>query len=209
MYALRERRQHVTQEDFEFAIAKVSGRIASTRERGWRLQRGCPGVFSEQDLLTTAPPRRFSNGTKTQIRLSANYSAELSCGGYVLMYPMQSGDILSCNFGRLLYPYDCGLIDPVYLVLFMICRSLRSAYRWAPSSYIALHSLDLDLTWPASRRLSFWPVVTPKIPKIPIFCVCWTLLSTAAHCSSLPPTGIGKVSRIPRYSKPLRTSTFE
>ena len=26
MYALRERRQHVTQEDFEFAIAKVSGR---------------------------------------------------------------------------------------------------------------------------------------------------------------------------------------
>jgi len=24
MYALRERRQHVTQEDFEFAVAKVS-----------------------------------------------------------------------------------------------------------------------------------------------------------------------------------------
>jgi ATP-dependent 26S proteasome regulatory subunit len=27
MYALRERRQHVTQEDFEFAIAKVRFRI--------------------------------------------------------------------------------------------------------------------------------------------------------------------------------------
>ena len=25
MYALRERRQHVTQEDFEFAVAKVRG----------------------------------------------------------------------------------------------------------------------------------------------------------------------------------------
>ena len=28
MYALRERRQHVTQEDFEFAIAKVSNLAA-------------------------------------------------------------------------------------------------------------------------------------------------------------------------------------
>lgn len=31
MYALRERRQHVTQEDFEFAIAKVSSPIAEIR----------------------------------------------------------------------------------------------------------------------------------------------------------------------------------
>lgn len=42
MYALRERRQHVTQEDFEFAIAKVSGRITSTREGGWRLHHDAP-----------------------------------------------------------------------------------------------------------------------------------------------------------------------
>lgn len=28
MYALRERRQHVTQEDFEFAVAKVSFSLA-------------------------------------------------------------------------------------------------------------------------------------------------------------------------------------
>ncbi len=30
MYALRERRQHVTQEDFEFAVAKVSAALLST-----------------------------------------------------------------------------------------------------------------------------------------------------------------------------------
>ena len=29
MYALRERRQHVTQEDFEFAVAKVCVRVVS------------------------------------------------------------------------------------------------------------------------------------------------------------------------------------
>ena len=46
MYALRERRQHVTQEDFEFAIAKVRG--ACFREGWWTDQPACiPGIETE------------------------------------------------------------------------------------------------------------------------------------------------------------------
>lgn len=42
MYALRERRQHVTQEDFEFAVAKVG-----TPFDVWTLAHGCIGSEEE------------------------------------------------------------------------------------------------------------------------------------------------------------------
>ena len=40
MFALRERRIHVTQEDFEMAVAKVRGILKERRAGGWRAGRG-------------------------------------------------------------------------------------------------------------------------------------------------------------------------
>jgi hypothetical protein len=48
MYALRERRQHVTQEDFEFAIAKVRSSDEKLLRGQWTDRRGrIPGVETE------------------------------------------------------------------------------------------------------------------------------------------------------------------
>lgn len=67
MYALRERRQHVTQEDFEFAIAKVPF-TADVCPRRHALMR----CF----LLL----RRYSKRTKKGTRRSTSYSTkELGC----------------------------------------------------------------------------------------------------------------------------------
>ncbi len=45
MYALRERRQHVTQEDFEFAVAKVCENLFQAAEL---LNRVCATGFEEE-----------------------------------------------------------------------------------------------------------------------------------------------------------------
>lgn len=44
MYALRERRQHVTQEDFEFAVAKVCSFVCETELRSLNIVVGAEEV---------------------------------------------------------------------------------------------------------------------------------------------------------------------
>ena len=73
MYALRERRQHVTQEDFEFAVAKVSLFQWCVCER----------------IKTVIDPTlryRFSRRTKKEILRSISYSPELFCILYYFPY---------------------------------------------------------------------------------------------------------------------------
>jgi len=52
MYALRERRQHVTQEDFEFAIAKVRN-SCSARDGGLTSPLGFQVLKRNQDANTS------------------------------------------------------------------------------------------------------------------------------------------------------------
>ncbi len=61
MYALRERRQHVTQEDFEFAVAKV--RISDNITSG--------------SSLTLLHLHRFSRRTRRVTRLSTSCSRDV------------------------------------------------------------------------------------------------------------------------------------
>jgi len=60
MYALRERRQHVTQEDFEFAVAKVLSHP--------------PVIFGNSFSMTLFPPFRYSRRTKRGTLQSTNCS---------------------------------------------------------------------------------------------------------------------------------------
>jgi hypothetical protein len=117
--------------------------------------------------------RRSSNGTKTQIHLSASYSAELSCGGFVLMYPMQ----LAVSSAAISVSIWLWINRPCSsCVLFVICRSPAWAFYVERLMFIA---------WPLTilgrfRCLLFWPAAILKSLKSLIFCVCWTLVSTAA-----------------------------
>jgi hypothetical protein len=48
MYALRERRVHVTQEDFEMSVAKVRGASGRERDRAAERARGWRGKWSQR-----------------------------------------------------------------------------------------------------------------------------------------------------------------
>ena len=58
MYALRERRQHVTQEDFEFAIAKV--RITTATMKSTLTPPFCPQVLKKNQEGNTSVNKLFS-----------------------------------------------------------------------------------------------------------------------------------------------------
>lgn len=68
MYALRERRQHVTQEDFEFAIAKASIRSAHWLIRNYLLCYFVP-IGSQEE------PRRQHIGQQAFLIISSRFSS--------------------------------------------------------------------------------------------------------------------------------------
>lgn len=124
MYALRERRQHVTQEDFEFAIAKVCFRIRDILSLPLANDKLSGGDSSERPLIDDISIHRFLSETRMRTHLSVSYSAEL--GVYTCERGVRAGTLgktplgPSRNVGRL-YPYSLCLINPCCFFFRMQC----------------------------------------------------------------------------------------
>jgi hypothetical protein len=91
----------------------------------------------------TTPPRRFSNGIKTQIRPSASYSVELTHGWLCSHVSGAAAAFSAAISDDCCIDMACGLIEPVYLALFVISPQLTQ-----PVMHVAsladrrFHSLD-------------------------------------------------------------------